>query len=161
MVRTDELQMELMPRRGTIDAIFILRQVLEKYEIAGGKLFVVFVNLEKAFDRVSREVIWWILRRKGVVERELTITEMYKNIITSVRIVSEGSEEFDVKVGVHQASVLSSILFAIVMNKITKDATEGSAREGGAKEPFYADGLVLLRDSWKEVEKRSHDGKEL
>jgi len=29
------------------------------------KLFVAFIDLEKAFDRVPREVIWWALRKKG------------------------------------------------------------------------------------------------
>ena len=63
------MQMGFMPGRGTTDAIFILRQLLEKYEMAGRDLYVVFVDLEKAFDHVPREVIWWSLRRKGVLER--------------------------------------------------------------------------------------------
>ena len=46
-----------------------------------------FVDLEGAFDRVPGEVIWWALIGWGVIEREvLTIAEMCKNIITSVRI---------------------------------------------------------------------------
>jgi len=45
----------------------------------------IFVDLEKAFYRVPKEVIWWTLRRKEVIEREiLVIMEMYKNIKTSV-----------------------------------------------------------------------------
>ena len=46
-----------------------MRQLLEKYEMAGRDLYMVFVDLEKAFDRVPGEVIWWSLRRKGVLER--------------------------------------------------------------------------------------------
>jgi len=63
---------------------------------------MVFVDLEKAFNRVPREVTWWALKRKGVMEREITaIMEMYKNIKTSVRMDGERSDEFAVKVGVH------------------------------------------------------------
>jgi len=41
---------------------------------------MVFVDLEKAFNRVPREVIRWALRRKGVVEREIiAIMNMHKN----------------------------------------------------------------------------------
>ena len=44
-----------------------------------------FVNLEKAFDHDPREVIWWAMKRQSVIEREvLAITEMYKNITTSM-----------------------------------------------------------------------------
>ena len=68
VVRRDEMQIGLMHGRGTFDAIFIMRQMLEIYEMLGRKLYVVFVDSEKAFDRVPREVIWWELRKKGVIE---------------------------------------------------------------------------------------------
>ena len=45
--------------------------------------------------------------------------------------------------------MLIPLLFVIVMDDITKDV-----REGGVKELLYADGLVLLGDSWEEVEMR-------
>jgi len=32
----------------------------------GKDLFVAFIDLEKAFDHVSREVIWWTMRKKEV-----------------------------------------------------------------------------------------------
>ena len=62
-VKLDEMQMCFMPGRGMTEAIFIMRQLLEKYEMAGRDLYMVFVDLEKAFDCVPREVIWWSLRR--------------------------------------------------------------------------------------------------
>ena len=99
VVKLDEMQMGFMPGRGTTDAIFIMRQLLEKYEMAGRDLYMVFVDLEKAFDRVPREVIWWSLRRKGVLEREIkAIMEMYTNIETFVKVEYTRSESFDAKV---------------------------------------------------------------
>jgi len=50
---------------------------------------------------------------------------MYKNINTSVLMDEERSDEFVVKVGVHQGSVLSPLLFAVVMDEITRDLREG------------------------------------
>ena len=76
------------------------------------------------------------------------ITEMYdKNITTSGRIDGEESEEFEVKIGVHQGLVLSPFLFAIGMDEITKNV-----REGGVKELLCADDVVLLGDSCEEAE---------
>ena len=50
------------------DAIFIVRQLQEKYLTKKRDLWMGFVDLEKAFDRVSREVVWWALRYLGVDE---------------------------------------------------------------------------------------------
>ena len=72
-----------------------------------------------------------------------------QNIKTSVKIDCKQAKEFEVKVGVHQGSVLSPLLFTMVMEKTTEDV-----RKGGVKEVLYADDLVLLGDSWKKVEKR-------
>ena len=111
---------------------------------------MVFVDLEKAFDRVPREVIWWSLRRNGVLEREIkAIMEMYTNIETSVNVEYTRSESFDAKVGVHQGSILSFLLFALVMDEVTKDI-----REGVVKEMLYADDIALVGDNWEDVESR-------
>ena len=53
-VKLDETQIGLVPGEGSTDAIFLVRQMMEKYEAAGKKLYLVFVNLEKTFDRVPR-----------------------------------------------------------------------------------------------------------
>ena len=74
---------------------------------------------------------------------------MYKNITTSGRLDGEESEEFIMKVRVHQGLVLSPLLFAIVMDEITKDV-----REDGVKKLLCADNvgqLRLFKDSCKEV----------
>ena len=59
----------------------------------GKELYFVFVDLEKAFDRVPREVILWALRQKGVMEREVrAVMEMYEEVETSVKLEGDMSE---------------------------------------------------------------------
>ena len=58
-----------MARRSTIDAIFTVRQLQEKYLANMKDQWMTFVDLEKAFVvRVPREVVWWALRYLGVDE---------------------------------------------------------------------------------------------
>ena len=67
-ISIDSMQFGFMPSRGTTDAIFILRQFQEKHLAKGKKLFFAFVDLEKAFDRVPRIVIWWAMRKLCIEE---------------------------------------------------------------------------------------------
>jgi len=60
------MQFGFMKGIGTTDASFIVRQMQEKFRAKGKKLHLGFVDLEKAFDRVLREVIRWAMRRLGV-----------------------------------------------------------------------------------------------
>jgi len=57
-----------MKGKGTTDAIFTVRQMQEKFRVKGKKLYFGFVDLEKAFDTVPREVIRLAMRKLGVEE---------------------------------------------------------------------------------------------
>ena len=61
VVDTDEMQYGFMSGRGTVDAVFVLGKLIEKFR-AKIKLFFIFVDLEKAFDRMQKEIICFALR---------------------------------------------------------------------------------------------------
>ena len=68
LVSIDDSQFGFVPGRGTTDPIFVVRQLQEKHLAANKRLYMAFVDLEKAFDCVPRNVIWWALRKLGLEE---------------------------------------------------------------------------------------------
>ena len=77
------------------------------------------MDTEKAFDGVPREVIRWAMHKLGVEEWLVSaVMSMYTGAKTFVRTVYGNSSGFEVKVGMHQGSALSPLLFVIVMEAI-------------------------------------------
>ena len=59
VVDIDEMRYVFMPGRGTVDAALVLNRLSEKFR-AKNKLFFVFVDLEKAFDRTIFGSLWCV-----------------------------------------------------------------------------------------------------
>ena len=143
-------QLGFMKGVGAVDGIFSLRQVVEKFREKQKTLHMVFIDLEKAYDRVPRQEVWRCLREKGVTEKYVKmIGETYRNVTTSVRSTVGMTNSFQVKVGLHQGSTLSPFLFNIIMDVLTEDVRE---------EPpwclLYADDIVLVAESREALERK-------
>ena len=68
---------------------------------------------------------------------------------SSPLLLGEGySEEFEVKVGVHQGLVLSPLLFIIVLEALSREFHSGVPRDD-----LCADDLVIIAESLEECEK--------
>ena len=88
---------------------------------------------------MPREVIHFALTRKGVPEYLANgVMSLYKGCKTAASVDGELSSSFSVKVGVHQGSALSPLLFIMVIHVITEDA-----RDGSLMELLYTDNLDL------------------
>jgi hypothetical protein len=74
---------------------------------------------------------------------------MYANARSRVRVGDGYSEEFEVKVGVHQGSVLSPLLFIVVLEALSREF-----RSGVPWEDLYADDLVIIAESLEECVSR-------
>jgi len=84
------------------------------FRVKGKKLYFGFVDLEKAFDKVPREVISWAMHKLGVEEWLVSaVMSMYTGAKTVVRTVYCNGKGFEVKVDMHQGSALSPVLFVI------------------------------------------------
>ena len=100
--------------RGTIDMIFSLRQVAEKVREKNHELYMVFIDLTKAFDTVNRKALWRVLKRLGIPDKMLNvIISFHEGMKASVLSDGVFSDSFDVSNGTKQGCVMAPILFAL------------------------------------------------
>ncbi|KAK3543895.1 hypothetical protein QTP70_030268, partial [Hemibagrus guttatus] len=143
-----EQQYGFMPRKSTTDAIFALRILMEKYRDGQRELHCVFVDLEKAYDRVPREELWYCMRKSGVAEKYVRVVQdMYERSRTVVRCAVGQTEEFKVEVGLHQGSALSPFMFAIMMDQLSEEV-----RQESPWTMMFADDIVICSESREQVE---------
>ena len=143
-------QFGFMPGRGTVDAIFALRQMMEKHREKQRGLHMVFIDLGKAYDRVPRQEVWRCMREKGVPEKYVRIVQdTYDRAETRVRSSVGLTGRFPVNVGLHQGSSLSPYLFDLVMDVVTQ-----GIRDQAPWCMLFADDIVLCSTSREEVERK-------
>jgi hypothetical protein len=56
-----ENQFGFMSGRSTMEAILLVRQLMEICREQKKDMYMIFIDLEKAYDKVSRNVMWWAL----------------------------------------------------------------------------------------------------
>ncbi|KAK3559384.1 hypothetical protein QTP86_012755, partial [Hemibagrus guttatus] len=121
---------------------------MEKYRDGQRELHCVFVDLEKAYDRVPREELWYCMRKSGVAEKYVRVVQdMYERSRTVVRCAVGQTEEFKVEVGLHQGSALSPFLFAIVMDQLSEEV-----RQESPWTIMFADDIVICSESREQME---------
>ena len=136
-----EEQFGFMPGRSTTNAIFCLRMLLEKWTEGQKAVHRVFIDLEKAYDKVPREELWKCLRLAETSECYIKIIkDMYDGVTITVRSAAGLTEEIKVDAGLHQGSALSPFLFAIIIDRLTEDI-----RKDAPWDMLFADDIVLSR----------------
>jgi hypothetical protein len=145
-----ENQFGFMSGRSTMEAIFLIRQLVDRCREQKKDLHMIFIDLEKVYDKVPRNVMWWALQKHKVSTKYITlIKDMYHNVVTSVRTSDGDTNVFPINIGLHQGSALSTYLFALVMDEVTRDI------EGGI--PWcmlFADDVVLVDESRTVVDQK-------
>ena len=111
--------------RGTTDAIFAARQVMEKHREMQNELHIVFSDLEKAYDRVPRQAVWRCLREHGVPEKYMyLLKDTYDDARTQVKTSIGVTGKITVRVGLHRGSSLRPYLFDMILDVIGRGTKE-------------------------------------
>ena len=161
--RVSEEQGGFRKGRGCVDQIFTVRMTAEKYLAKGKKLYVAFMDLEKAYDRVDWNALWDVLKIYGVGGQLLDgIKAFYKEASACVRVDGEFSDSFDIRVGVRQGCVMSPWLFNIYIDGVIREMKAKVGKVGARMNlegvnwclvaSLFADDTVLMAESERELQ---------
>ncbi|KAI3363117.1 hypothetical protein L3Q82_011764 [Scortum barcoo] len=136
--------------------LYTLHRVLEGLWEFAQPVHMCFVDLEKAFDRVPRGILWGVLHEYGVRGPLLrAVRSLYDRSRSLVRIAGSKSDLFPVHVGLRQGCPLSPVLFIIFMDRISRrsQGPEG-VRFGNHRisSLLFADDVVLMASSGQDLQ---------
>ena len=104
------------------DATEVVQEVIKSYINSGATIFQCHYDLEKAFDSIEHDVLLKHLYRAGVNGKcWRVISAFYEEVQASVRLGTRLSNNFQLKRGVKQGSVLSPLLFLLVIDSLLVD----------------------------------------
>ena len=144
-----EEQADFRAGGSTTEQLFNLRILSETYLQHQQKLYHVFIDLKKAFDRVWHEALWATMRKYNINDSIIrAIENLYDKAQSAVLFSGSTGEWFRTTVGVRQGCLLSPTLFNIFLERIMCEALddyEGSANIGGrlVTNFSFADDIVL------------------
>ena len=92
--------------------IFTARQLFEKSKEHDESLFVLFVDLCKAYDSVSREALWQVMKKYGVPPVMLSLIRSCHDDMTAVVRVNGGTtDEITIRNGLRRGCTMAPVLF--------------------------------------------------
>ena len=146
-------QFGFRPKLGTVDANFALNCIVKKRLAQKQRLYCCFIDYQKAFDTINRDLLWGKIAKLGIRGNMLgTIQSLYNNVNSSVLLDGLLSEHFCNNTGVLQGEVLSPFLFSLFVNDCETDVVKGNNNPVTVNGMctsllMYADDMVLMANS--------------
>ena len=147
-----EIQGGFRKGRGTMDHLFVLTSLMDRAHKLKKPIYIAFIDLRKAFDRVWREGLWKCLGEYGLGGKFLSIVKsLYNDHKCKIETVGGSTEWINCERGVKQGCVLSPMLFALYIAKLgnilqseSEGITIGKTNIPGL---FFADDMTLIAET--------------
>ncbi|XP_049882113.1 uncharacterized protein LOC126378053 [Pectinophora gossypiella] len=161
-IELQDNQFGFRPSLSTESAILCLKQTVQYYTERNTPVFACFLDLSKAFDLVSYDVLW----KKMVNDTTLPLDIVsifkywYSNQRNSVRWAGVHSDMYRLECGVRQGGLTSPKLFNLYMNRLIEELNStnvGCHIDGvSVNNISYADDMVLLSPSIGALQRLLH-----
>lgn len=145
-------QMGFKSNSSTTTAIYVVKQIAHYYKHRNTSVIACYLDLSKAFDRVSHTLLWDKLRERGMPEILVRVlVKWHQQQTNSVRWNGEYSKPEKLYCGVRQGGSSSPVMFNVYMDELSSRLAEsgvGCYMDGlCVNHASYADDMVLLAPS--------------
>ena len=151
-----QVQYGFMPDRGTRNAIFVLRRLVERSIQKLKDVFTCFIDYSKTFDTVKHASLFDLLSSLDIESRDIKLLAiLYWNQQAAVRRNGEVSESVNTKQGIRQGCVASPHLFALYTEMIMRNIEgKGGFGVGGTviNSLWHADDTVIIAEIEEELQ---------
>jgi hypothetical protein len=170
-----EQQAGFRRNKSTVDQIFTIKLIMGKSQEYNKPLFLCFIDIQKAYDSVDRNLLWKVCRCYSISDKLIRLLKLlHSKIKAQVRIGGKLSEAFEIETGLMQGGIISPMLFNIffdyVIRKVIDEAGINCIKLAfGSKDFFhtdkyhfeeldvvalmYADDLVAVSDNAADIER--------
>ena len=108
--------------RSCLDHVYSLSSIIRNRKQRGLSTYVAFIDMEKAFDRVDRDLLFYKLLSMGIGGKVYNcIKNMYDGCKASINLNGHITESFMTEFGVKQGDCLSPTLFGLFVNDMVND----------------------------------------
>ena len=145
--------------RSTTDQLFILKSVMQKAKIEKKKLYITYIDIEKAYDKAWLDGIMYISWNKGIKGKIWQIIrKLNKDLKAKCRTRVGLFREIKINGNLRQGGVLSVTLFAKFMDALSERLIEDGRGTwyGGHLFPslLLVDDVAILADSESDMERQ-------
>ena len=152
---TGECQAGFKKDYSTVDHMFTLIAMIQKQFALNRKLYVAFIDFEKAFDSISRKLLWPILLKNGIKGRLYKcVRSMYENVKARIRCGAKFTDYIKCTRGVKQGDVCSPVLFSLFINDLALDIINNGRHGVSLSSDFvqlvillFADDMILISET--------------
>lgn len=143
------------------DQIAALRIIVEQSIEWQTSLYVNFIDFEKAFDSVDRQILWKLLRHYGIPTKITKLIQSFYGDMTCQVIHNRDlTQPFKVETGVRQGCLLSPLIFLLVIDWVMKETTKLPrgiqwTLHKKLEDLDFADDIGLLSNTQKQMQEKT------
>ena len=106
----------------TVDHLIVLKQTIEEIRAKGQTAYIIFLDVQKAYDKAWLDAILYALHQNGVEGKNLRmIKNLNSNLTAKIQTRFGLTRKIKIKDSIRQGGVLSVIEYATLIDEIAKE----------------------------------------